>query len=58
MWIRVGGGGPPIWIIIKFKNIIINPSNSNMANIVGTFLKIKVLLDNLFFSSALWRISV
>ena len=27
MWIRVGGGGQPMWIIFKFYNIIIKSAN-------------------------------
>ena len=27
MWIRLGGGGQPMWIIIKFYNIIIKSAN-------------------------------
>ena len=34
MWIRAGGGGgQPMWIILKFHNIIIKPAN--MDNGVG-----------------------
>ena len=27
MWIRAGGGGQPMWMIIKFYNIIIKSAN-------------------------------